>query len=628
MRPRPFSSLLPVLRLCCLAAALCLPRVASAQAVEGGLAGQLQLADAYLRAAQYDRALRILEDAHAAHPEIGVFYEKLRDTYEAVKRYPEAVALVDRRIQTYGRRVDLLADKARLSHLAGDEAAAARLWEEALAGAGADRNAYRIIQETQFAVRLYDRAIATLEQARKVLGPGAAVEGELGYLYNLDGRPAEAMQAYLRLLEANPRQLSFVRNRLTRFMEQPEAVRASITAAEQAVRAAPLNRAYREVLAWLYMEARAYDKAFETYRAIDRLEQENGRVLFGFAQAAMDEKAYDMALAAYQEILERYPDAPTAPDVLFALGQMHESWAERTAERAADASGAPLATPHYRQALAAYTDYLARYPNGGQAGEALRRIGTLQRDVFHALDAAEEAFRASLRAPANNPGVMDKAELDLGRIALLRGDLDEARIVFTRLLERLRTGDLAEAARYELASLHFYRGEFEAARTLSEALHENTAADVANDAIELQVLLVENPGPDSLSTPLRLFARAHLMARQRHTAGALATLDSLLGAYAAHPLADDARFLRAQTLREAGRFADAAAAFAEVAAMHPASYLADRSLFQYARTLDENLHDRQAAIEAYTRLLTQHPGSLYGAEARARIRALRGDSVS
>src|SRR5690606_15457424 len=145
------------------------------------------------------------------------------------------------------------------------------------------------------------------------------------------------------------------------------------------------------------------------------------------------------------------------------------------------------------------------------------------------------------------------AEYELGRLALLRGDLNPARMAFSRLVERLESGELADKARYELALIHFYQGEFEAARTVAEAINRNTSSLTDNDAIELKVLLLENAGPDSLSTPLRMFARAHLLQRQRRPADATQALDKLLAEYGTHPLADDARFLRALTLRDAGQ---------------------------------------------------------------------------
>src|SRR5690606_39919205 len=126
--------------------------------------------------------------------------------------------------------------------------------------------------------------------------------------------------------------------------------------------------------------------------------------------------------------------------------------------------------------------------------------------------------------------------------------------------EGLRIGPLPEEARLELARLDFYEGDFEGALARVRAMNENTATDVANDAIALKVLLKENEGPDSLSTPLRAYARAALLQRQGHAAEALDALDSLLGEHHGHPIADEAVIARIEALRDLGRTEEALAA--------------------------------------------------------------------
>ncbi len=601
-------------------------RQAPPAGVDSTLVARFQLADTYLRGGLYDRAITLFEDLYAHSPETYAFFDKLKEAYENVKRYDDAVALVDARLAQHdGDPTALMTEKARLLYLKGDEQAAFDLWEAALDGSGALENTYRLVYSSMLQVRLLDRAIAVLERGRRALGQPTLYQPDLAYLYSLMGRHEQAMDEYLGLLALNERQLSYVRNRLNRTLEQEGALEASIAAAERGVRKAPLNRSYRELLAWLYMEARQYAKALDAYRAIDRLEKENGRVLFDFAQRAAAAAAYDVALEAFDEVLNRYPDAPVAAEAQFGLAVMHELWAEKTRERLFDDRGARLTAPHYDAALAAYRSFLQRYENHAYYPEALRRIGRLQQDVFFNLGEADATLNEVAQRYPNSQAAL-QARFDLGRIALVRGSLEEARLIFGRLVEQLRLGELAEQARYEQALIHFYRGEFDAARTLVSALDENTSTDVANDAIELKVLLVENKGPDSLNTPLRRYAEAALLHRQRHETAVVERMDALLRDFGQHPIADDARFLRATALREAGDARQALAAFGEIPLIHPQSYLVDRSLFQAAEIQEQDLQDKEAALATYTRLLTEYPGSLLVPEVRLRIRTLRGDT--
>ncbi|MDX1548447.1 MAG: tetratricopeptide repeat protein, partial [Rhodothermales bacterium] len=570
--------------------------------VDSSHVARYHLASTYLRGGQYERAIALLEDLYAESPETYVFFEGLKEAYENIKRYDDAVALVERRIAEHppADATGLHAEKARLVYLNGDEAGALALWQQTLEDAPRTETAYRTIYSAMLEVRLLEQAIEVLEAGRRRLGQHNLYQADLAYLYALTGRHEEAMDEYLGLLAVSERQLSYVRSRLARTLEQEGALPASIAAAERGVRRQPLNRAYRELLAWLYIEAERFDDAFDAYRAIDRLEKEDGRVLFDFAQRAADAAAYDVALRAYEEILDRYAGAPTAPEARLGLAEMHERWAEKTRERIYDDRGTRLPAPHYDAALAAYRAFLQQHPNHVSYPEVLRRIGRLQQDVFFELDQAG-ATLAEVAERYPHTQAAYQARFDLGRIALTRGDLDDALLLFTRLIDELRIGELAELARYEQALIHFYRGEFDAAQTLASVLDENTSTDVANDAIELKVLLLENRGPDSLDAALRGFAEAGLLHRQRRAEAAVDRLDALLDAFAQHPIADDARFLRARALREAGRTEDALAAFGEIPLIHPQSFLADRSLFLAAEIQERDLGLPDDALATYTR---------------------------
>ncbi|MFK7845778.1 MAG: tetratricopeptide repeat protein [Rhodothermales bacterium] len=597
-----------------------------AQQMDSTLVARFQLAESYLRAGQFDRAISLLEDLYEASPATHVFYEKLKEGYENVKQYDEAIALVDQRIAVDANPVVLLSEKARLFFLKGEEQSAYDTWDEAIATAPTHVNSYRVVYQSLSRVRLFERAVSILEYGREKLNSKDHFQMDLAYLYSLTNAHDKAMQEYLSLLSNNERQLSFVRSRLGRFIDQEGVLDKGIPIVEAVVRDEPLNRSFRELLGWLYMENDQYDEAFNVYRAIDRLEQESGGVLFSFAKQAADAGAYEAASGAFSEILERYPEAPSAPEAQMGVAEMHEQRANELMERAYDKANNRIPAPNYEASYAAYQVFLQQYPTHPYYPEVLKRIGSIQQDVFFNLGDAESTL-TEVRNEYASSNAANEADFNLGRISVMRGDLEKARLTFNRLEERLRLGELAEKARFQLALIHFYQGEFDAALTLSQVMNENTSTDIANDAIELKVLLFENKGPDSLNTALNVYAQAALSKRQRSFDIALTKLDSLLLQFGAHPLADDARFLKATTLRETGQTDAALAAFLEFPLIHPESFLVDRSLFTAAEIYELELGDEELAAKTYSQLLTDYPGSLLSTKARDRIRVIRGDGT-
>lgn len=600
------------------------PPAPSAQAAIDSTALQhFRLADMYLRAGQFERAIALLEDLRTTDPHTPVFFDKLKEAYESVKRFDDAIALVNERLAQQKTPV-LMAEKARLLYHKGDEAAADSAWQDAVDIAPQQAITYKTVYHSLVDARLFTQAIDVMEQGRLALEDPDAFRTEMAYLYSFTGQHERAIEEYLQMLAADESRTDFVKRRLGRFLDDGEALQQSIAATSRAVREEPLSRPYRELMAYLYLEAGEYRKAFDANRAIDRLEDEDGRVLYAFAHQAADAGAYDVALDAYQLILDRHSEAPVAPEVQRGLGDLHMRWAEALENESSGLSKESRA--QYEKALDAYETFLKDYPNHPTYPSALRSIGHLQQHVFADYAAAEATLKEVARRYPHTQAA-DEAQYGLGRIALVRGDLTRARLIFSRLADRLRSGDLAEQARYELALLDFYEGAFDAAVATAEAITANPESDAGNDGIALKVLIQANRGPDSLDAPLRLFAKARLKDAQHQPAAALSVLDSLLGAHGRHSLADEARFLRAHMLQESGEAETAATAYAELVLAHPRSPLADRSLFAAAQLQEKALGDTEAALQTYMRLLKDYPGSLFVDEVRARVRALRDEGT-
>jgi cellulose synthase operon protein C len=582
---------------------------------------QLQMAEAFMRGGQYDRAVVLLEQLYSADPTSFVVFDRLRTAYENVKRYDDAISLTNTRLRESATPV-LQADIARYHHLAGDEREAEQLWQRAIALAPNQRSTYHVVYRSMLDVRRLDLAIETLRQGRQALRDDSAFRGELATLLGMVGRFDEAMDENIAVLRDDPRQLAAITSRLGRITEQPEALASAVSKTERAVRADPLQRQLRELLSWLYVEAGDYDGAFEESRAIDRLENQEGRLVLAFAQRAIDAGAFDAARKAYEHVIAQHGNASPAVHAKIGLAAVEKA----RADSASEAGDHDAAREHSARALDHYREFLAAHPAHQSEPQILVEVGSLELAVSRDLPAASAAFEQVMNRHAGTAQA-DEAQLELGRIEVLRGDLESARLQFGRIVDRLRIGDLAERARFEIALIHYYRGEFEAARAMTDVLDVNTSTDVANDAIELKVVMSDNRGPDSLNTPLRRYAEAQLLIRQHRLDDALAVLGDLLSTFGRHRIADEARFARAEALYASGEVQPAFDAFTEVTLYHPESHLADRALFEAAGIQYRRLGDPDAAIETLTRLLREYPGSLVAAESRQMIRRLRGDAL-
>ena len=616
--PSLLKRMMPCMRALLVALVLSVLAGSLAQAQETeSQADRYRLASEYMQAGEYESATAILEDLYAESPETHAFYRSLKEAYEGQRDYEAAVALIDDRMEREGATPDRMIERAELLHRQGDESAASEAWMRAIDLAPDQVSTYRTVYESLEDTRRFEQAIEVLQQGREVLDEPGAFRSQLADLYNQIGEHARATEEYLAFLDESPNRLRFVQRRLESFVSRNEEARAtSIEAAESAVEANAENATFQLLLAWLYMEDENYRAAFDTYRTVDRLTEGEGQRLLRFARQSLEAEAYDIAIEAYETILNEHPDTPGAAEARRNLGDLYERWAGTVND--------PEQTrAYYERALEAYRTYLDAYPEAPERDEALRQVATIQLEELGDLDAARTTLERIIESHSDTDAA-DQSQFDLGRIALQQGALDEAADTFESLASRLGTGDLAERARYEQARIDFYRGDFDEASEALRRIAPNTSEDVANNAIELDALILQNRGPDSLDTPLQLYSEAELQYRQRDHTAALATLDTLTTNHARHSLIEDALFLRAQILEDAHEIDEAAEAYSALADLHPRSPLADRALFHAAELHAEHLDDSETAIDYYMRLLDDYPDSMYASQTRSQIQALRG----
>jgi TolA-binding protein len=98
--------------------------------------------------------------------------------------------------------------------------------------------------------------------------------------------------------------------------------------------------------------------------------------------------------------------------------------------------------------------------------------------------------------------------------------------------------------------------------------------------------------------------------------------------YPHHTLADEVLFKKAEIALKEKRFEDAATLYREIVTDYPTDLLADDALFALAGLYENQLNDKEKAMELYQTLMTSFPGSLFVVEARKHFRALRHDPVS
>jgi len=219
-------------------------------------------------------------------------------------------------------------------------------------------------------------------------------------------------------------------------------------------------------------------------------------------------------------------------------------------------------------------------------------------------------------------------KIELADILLLTGDVWEASLLYSQVEKAFKNDVVGFEAKYRNARLYYYIGEFSYARAQLDILKAATSKLIANDAMQLSLLISDNMDEDSTTTGLRLYSRADLLLFRNKPEEAFKTLDSInmLGLY--HPLFDEVLFQKAEIRLRQGRYADADSLLVKLVNFYQQDLLADDALFKLGELNENIFKNYPRAMEFFERILTDYPGSIFVVDARRHYRNLRGDKIN
>jgi tetratricopeptide (TPR) repeat protein len=581
---------------------------------------RLRLAQSYEKSEDFEAAVRVYNELFASDSGNFTLIESLKRCHLKMKQYDDVIALIGHGLRLNPRDLGALAQLGNVCFLKGDEQKALVAWERAIAAAPDDETTYRVVGSSMIQVRQFERAVDVYRTARKNLGRPTAFAQDIAYLYGVMQKFREATAEYIVLLREAPSQLNYIQGRIASFTGSETGLKEATAVALEAVKSEPDNVELRRLHAWLSMEAKDYDAAFETFRRIDELTASQGKELFIFAERALNEKNYSAASRAYSVVIERNPNLREMPRVRLGLARSLEELA------AARKDGDTSAASRYARAVGMYGKIVFDYPNTDIAAQALFRLALIRKERLNDPSGAKEYLvKISNEYKIFQP-TATQAKLVLGEVCIELDELDRAATVFSDVAGPPPFGGPdREKAALRLAELRFYREDYQGALDILTDLMKNAVSDAANDAIPLQMLIAEfrkeNPAG------LKVYATARLLRAQRRPADALSLLEGAMKADTAGTLTDRFAYMRGEILAGLERPDEAIAAFTIIIDKIPDSLLRDRAMFAAAGLYESAKADRLQAIGLYERLLEKYPNSIHANAARKRIRELRGENA-
>ena len=218
--------------------------------------------------------------------------------------------------------------------------------------------------------------------------------------------------------------------------------------------------------------------------------------------------------------------------------------------------------------------------------------------------------------------------MELADILVFDEKFNEALIYYSQIQKKVKNDVLAQEARFKVAKTSYYKGDFEWAQIQLDVLRKSASQLIANDAMELSLMIRDNSLEDSTQTALKKFARADLLALQNKDKEAIAKLDDILTNHKGEKIEDEALLKQAGLYEKTKQLEKAEASYNKLIELYPDEIVADDAYFKLAKLYEDKLAQPEKAKDLYEQIIYNFADSIYFVEARKRFRALRGDAIN
>ena len=595
---------------------LTLPAQAQQPAKGWAPANATALALDYARRGEHEKVVFLFEKLPVEEQTSPAVFPVYLTALQALKRYKDAEKIAKKAVKLHPADATYGVTLGGVYAAAGDQPAADKQWQKVLSQLVPDQV---VPVATEFGRReLPAWTERTYLRGRALAKNDTEYAPQLIQLYTQTNSQNQVLAETLRLVAQDEKQLPFVRNMLQNALREDKDFDALEKLLLAATQQHPDQTAYSELLLWLQVQRKDFGGALVQARALDRRGRSEGSRVMELAAIAQQNKDYDAAIDGFAYVVKEYRSGPYGNIARQRLLQAREAQVSTTY---------PVDLVKVRALITEYEQLLTELGRTPDTAPVLRNLANLYAFQLNDRAKAMTLLQQVIDMPRASDEVVDQAKTTQGDLYILKGEPWEATLLYSQVEKSHKETPLGYEAKLRNARLSYYAGDFKLAQSHLDILKEATTREIANDAMQLSLLIQDNTVEDTLGLGLKAYAQVEQLVFQNKIKEAVAGLDALLERFPGHSLSDDTYYLKAQLQRRTGDFLGAIATLERITNNAKYDVLSDDALFLLACIQEEDLKDKGKAQELYNQVITKYPGSIYVAEARKRFRKLRGDGV-
>ncbi|MBA3664941.1 MAG: tetratricopeptide repeat protein [Bacteroidetes bacterium] len=578
-----------------------------------------KLALQYFEQKEFDKANVYFESLFDQNPEI--WYPHYYKSLFAVKDYSKAEKITKKQIKANKFNSYLYVNLGRVYKAQGDEKKEKEAYQKAIKEL-VPVQAYVQLMATSFLeYDLFDYAIETYN---KVKSNDYPYYYEKADVYKRKNDLKAMINEYLDALEFRETEIVNVQTNLQNSLgydDDEGGIKNPLLKQElqKRIQKNPEKTVLSEFLIFIQKQQKDFEGAFVQSRALDKRFNEGGHRVFDLATICVSNKQWETAKRCYEYIIDKGPDNlyydAASVDIL------HVEYLAVTQK--------PQPTQEELLALESKLNKAKdKYTSSSLKAEIIKSLAMLEAYYMNRPGTAIILLEDLLKEVGIDPVAKADYKIMLADIYLVKGEIWDASLLYSQVEKDFKYEAIGQEAKFKNAKLSFYAGDFKWAKAQADVLKGATTKLIANDALDLSLIITDAIGVDTNDIPLKLFSSAELMILQHRYTDAIARMDSINQLFSTNTLGDDIYYKKATIYQSLGKYPEAESMYKNILEFYPTELYGDDAQFKLAELYEKNIGDKEKAKATYQEVLTKYPGSIYVVEARKRYRELRGDNLS
>lgn len=570
------------------------------------------VAKEYFKNGDYQKALIEYEKLYSKSPSNITYINQIVSSYQQLEQYEEAETFL-KKLMARIKYPAFIVELGYNYQLKNDLVKAEFHYQEAIASVELKASNVFAVARTFQNHSLLEEAIISYEKAM-ALNPDFNFNLQLAQIYGEQGNVEKMFQNYIDFAESNPSALSNIKRAINEFVSEDSNNESNILLRKillKKLQQEP-NLLWNELLSWLFIQQKDFRKAFIQEKAIFNRQPESLHRIEELASISSNENNNEVAIEIYNYIINTAQETETILEAHYNLLQLE------TKESSKD---------NFSSIKTKYSELLRKF--GVQAQTLDLQIAYAHFMAFF-LNQSEEASRFLESTLKLSLTELEKAKvkLELGDILVLQEKFNQALIYYTQIQRNLKNSTISQEARYKVAKASYYKGDFKWAESQLKILKASTSQLIANDALDLKLIISDNKYEDSLQTALKLYAKADLLSFQNRNEESIALLYKILNDHKKEPIVAQTLYKQALLFKLKSQFEKALVNYERIISDFRDGILIDDAYFNLAEIYENHLNMPEKAKALYEQIIFNHADSIYFVDARKRFRALRGDAIN